>query len=176
MQRMPWTRIQKMLRQRLAESLRGRVGIYQARYRHSREELGRIWIEVDKVEVASFTTTGALRRRRELTDDLMEANNSWGSTAAYHQADHDALELLNRAGEQSDYVAWDDLESYLSLPIEQALTSTNPLIRSLAVVDRRIGKRRLKSLRISKRDHPLTFSLYSLRCDAEGIIPSALDV
>jgi hypothetical protein len=53
-----------MLRQRLAESLRGRVGIYQARYRHSREELGRIWIEVDKVEVASFTTDYLTNVRR----------------------------------------------------------------------------------------------------------------
>src|SRR4051812_3663136 len=114
---MPWTRIQKMLSERLAESLRGRLGIHQARYRHSREELGRIWIEVDKVEVASFTTTAAIRRRRELTDELMDANNSWGSTAAYHQADQDALALMNRAGEQSDYAAWDDLESYLSLSI-----------------------------------------------------------
>lgn len=171
MQRMPWTRIQKMLSERLAKSLRGRLAIHQARYRHSREELGRIWVEIDQVEVASFTTTSAVRRRRELTDELMDVNNSWGSTTAYHHADQDALALMNAAGEQSDYAAWGDLEAYLSLPIEEALTSTNPLIRALAMVDRRIGKRRLQALRISKRDHPLVFSLYSLRCEAEGIVP-----
>ena len=176
MKRMPWTRIKSLLSDRLAPSLRNRVAIHQARYRHSREELGRIWVQIDGREIAAFSTAPAVRRRRELTDELMSINHSWGSTDAYGKADGIAQSLMSQAGEQSDYTAWDDLESYLSLSIDDALSSSNPLIRALAIADRRVGKRRLQSLRIGPREHALVREMFAIRCDVEGVVLAAPDV
>ena len=165
-----------MLKERLAPTLRRRVAIHQARYRHSREELGRIWVEVDGREVAAFSTAPAVARRRELTDELMDVNNSWGSSAAFGEADQRAQDLMVRDGQQSDYTAWADLESYLSQSITKALESSNPLIRALAIADRRLGKRRLRTLRVGPREHPLVREIFAVRCDAEGLGVGAPDV
>jgi len=158
-----------MLDERLAASLKGRLAIHQARYRHSKEELGRIWIQLDGREIAAFSTAPALRRRREIADELMDANDLWGSSTAYHEADRTALELMTKRGEQSDYTAWHDLEAYLSLSIDAALLSPNPLIRGLAFADRRLGKRRLMSQSPGVGEHALIREIYAARCAAEGI-------
>jgi hypothetical protein len=176
MKRMPWTRIKSLLRDRLAPALRNRVAVHQARYRHSREELGRIWVQLDEREIAAFSTAPAVRRRRELTDELMNVNNSWGSTEAFGKADRIAQSLMSQAGEQSDYTAWDDLESYLSLSIDDALSSSNPLIRALAIADRRVGKRRLQTLRIGSREHVLVREIFAIRCEVEGVAIASPDV
>jgi hypothetical protein len=165
-----------MLADRLAPSLRGRLAVHHARYRTSLEEQGRIWIQIDGREVAAFKTLPAERRRRQITDQLMDANNAWGSPAAYTAADRLAGELLVKAGEQSDYAAWSDLEGYLSLAIDDALDSSSPLIRALAIADRRTGKRRLRDLHIGPRDHPLVREVWATRCKAEGITDQEADV
>ena len=68
-----------------------------------------------------------------------------------------------------DYRALEDLKRYLTLPIDDALKSPSPLVRGLAVIDRRVGKRRLRSLDIGPDEHPLVRELYQLRREAEGI-------
>ena len=158
-----------MLQERLAPALKGRIAFHQARYRQSREELGRIWIQLDGREIASFSTAPAVRRRRELTDELMDVSDLWGSSTAYGEADRTARELMTKAGEQSDYTAWDDLEEYLSLSIDAALSSSNPLIRAVAFADRRVGRRRLAKHQPGSREHALVREIYAARCAAEGI-------
>jgi len=93
------------------------------------------------------------------------------SVAEYQTADRAAVEHLRRAGECDDYSALRDLEAFLSLPIEEALVSPSPLVRGLAVVDRRVGKRRLRKLAEQRDEHPFVQQLYAARCAAEGITP-----
>jgi hypothetical protein len=60
----------------------------------------------------------------------------------------------------------DALESYLSMSIEDALCSSNTIIRAIAMLDRRVGKRRLQQLVIDATTHPFITQLYTLRCTA----------
>ena len=60
------------------------------------------------------------------------------------------------------------LSDYLKLSIDDAIKSDNPIIRSLAILDRRFGRRRLAQFDDSK-EHPMVRELYRLRCEAEGI-------
>lgn len=55
------------------------------------------------------------------------------------------------------------------LTIDEALSSENPLVRLFAVLDRRVGKRRLPQLAAAMKDEPewLRF-FYRLRLEAEG--------
>jgi hypothetical protein len=61
------------------------------------------------------------------------------------------------------------LEEYLELSIEEALNSKHVLIKGLAVIDRRVGKRRLMELDFTELDNEFLFKLYKARCEVEGI-------
>jgi hypothetical protein len=76
--------------------------------------------------------------------------------------------LLDRAP-FSRFDLIDALESYLNLSIEDALSSANALIRAIAMLDRRVGKRRLQQVVIDATTHPFITQLYTLRCTAEHL-------
>jgi hypothetical protein len=60
------------------------------------------------------------------------------------------------------------IHHYLSLPISEALASTDEIVAGLALLDRRVGKRSIA--KISPEDlHPFSRLLYKVRCDADGI-------
>ena len=59
---------------------------------------------------------------------------------------------------------WDFIHK---LSIEEALRSDNPLIQSLAVVDYRLGKKRLTGLK-QEQLHPLAEKLLLLRLEANS--------
>jgi hypothetical protein len=124
---MRWSQLKTRLIERCAPGLRKHVAVHQARYRYTREEVGRVWLTIDGREVVSFD-----------------------------------------ASTYNDFGALVDLEAYLSLTIDAALTSPSPLVRALAVIDRRVGKRKLRSLKMDS-EHPLVRELYLLRCKAEGV-------
>ncbi len=57
----------------------------------------------------------------------------------------------------------DAMRAYLDMPIKSALQSQNPFIRSLAIIDRRVGKRTLQRLAIADDEHSLVKKFYRLR-------------
>ena len=60
----------------------------------------------------------------------------------------------------------DAMRAYLDMPVRTAIKSPNPFIRSLAIVDRRIGKTTLKQLAIRENDHSLVKEFYRLRMES----------
>jgi hypothetical protein len=170
---MKWSQLKSRLESFLAPSLAGRVALHQARYRYTHEEVGRVWFTVDGREVGDFATHMGMRYRRQLTDQLMDERDAWGSTAAYMQAAAEVEQQLRARGEISDSTAIDLLEQYLSMPFEDALTASSPLLRAMAMIDRRLGKRRLRSIRLTSDEHPLVRELYTVRCLVERVESSA---
>lgn len=168
---MPWSRLKSLVESRLAPSLDGRVTLHQARYRHARKEVGRVWVAIDGEEVAAFATHMGWTRVRPLADALMDERRAWGTEAAYAAATADAEAQLRAAGEFSDDAALSDLEGYLSQTVESALTAPSPLTRALAMLDSRLGKRRLRALTLAPDEHPLVRIMFTLRCDTEGVRP-----
>jgi hypothetical protein len=67
--------------------------------------------------------------------------------------------------------ALNELEASLSLPVEAGLASESPLLQALAVLDARVGKRRLSALLQSPPEHPLVQAVLHLRCEAEAVRP-----
>jgi hypothetical protein len=61
------------------------------------------------------------------------------------------------------------VERYPDLPVDEALVSSNLVHRALAVLDRRLGKRRLGKLECRTDEHPLVMGLYRFRCSSEGV-------
>lgn len=54
------------------------------------------------------------------------------------------------------------------MPVGEALAADNAVLRTLAILDRRVGKRRLPDM-LDREDHPLGLHLLRMRCATEGI-------
>jgi hypothetical protein len=57
------------------------------------------------------------------------------------------------------------IRTYFDLDPRVALTSTDPVLRALAIIDRRIGRRTLKNIELADSDHSLVKTLYTLRME-----------
>lgn len=66
-------------------------------------------------------------------------------------------------------LVYDAFIQYPQLSIDHALNSENVIIKAFALLDKRLGKRKLKNLRYSSNVHPLILEFYKLRCEVEGI-------
>jgi hypothetical protein len=161
-----WSQLKSQLTDLIAPALRHRIALHQARYRYTREEVGRVWLTIDGREVASFDTSTYQRRKTELAHALAR-------DVPPVAADALAREELREAGQYGDAQALAELEHYLAVPIDEALHSSSPLTRGLAVIDRRVGKRRLTSLAANPIEHPLVRQLLRIRLDAEGLTRSS---
>jgi hypothetical protein len=70
-------------------------------------------------------------------------------------------------GQHDQWSIHDGLTAYLDLKIDQALISPEPLHRALAMIDRRLGRRRFEALKLSANEHPWVRQLHELRASAE---------
>lgn len=69
----------------------------------------------------------------------------------------------------SPHDVWASLESYLDLQPQVALQLTDPILKAMAMVDRRIGVRTLKQLNLGDDEHSLVRLLYFLRTSAHHL-------
>jgi hypothetical protein len=71
-------------------------------------------------------------------------------------------------GEHNQWSLHDALAAYLDLALPAALSAEEPVHRGLALIDRRLGRRRFEALRLPPEEHSLVVRLYQLRAEAEG--------
>jgi hypothetical protein len=132
------------------------------------------WITWDKVEMVSFSTAKQEVEYYRLAQQIRVINRCQDSRdpvqrEGYYAAYEQARNILDQKGIYSLYDFYRALREYLQLPIEDAMVSDNPIIRAVAMFDRRLGKRRLCQIDLSSTEHPLVRQFYELRCEAEGI-------
>lgn len=162
---MQWSQLRKQLGDRLAPGLDNRLDLNQTRYRHSHDQEGEFWMSFHKERIFS---AGSLTYLSMLTTTVRAANDRGASwAAAYDQAwpimeasGHMLLEKINK-----------DLLASLSMAVEDMLGHANPVIRALALADKRFGKRRL-AVFDAAGEHPLVLRVFQLRCQAEGLKPT----
>lgn len=118
-----WSKIKKAFDQQLAVELKPRLQVHVAAYPRG----GRGWITFDGIEIVSVEAPGFTRR-------------VFGHSTCPGLVDGQTVELGRACGELPQ------------LAIEDALASPNPLVRGLAILDGRCGKRTLQTLRESELD------------------------
>ncbi|MDB4564749.1 hypothetical protein N9099_02290 [Mariniblastus sp.] len=117
---MRWSKLKQMIESGLAAEVSGRISFHTTRYRNAHDGMGRSWITVDDVEIINM----------------------------HHLSGPAASEGPDRL-EHGVFAAYDlpvAMTQFLNMNIDAALASNNPLIRALAVVDRRTGQRRIQSM------------------------------
>lgn len=178
---MRWSHLQHTLHSFLADSVRPHVGFYSTRYGPGMSGLqDRAWITWDQQEIASFATSRWWRRYDSVVRQLRTINHCTNVSDPsqredYYLAADQAQMILDQEGIFSRRAFHAALHEYLSLSIEAAVASPNPIIRAIAMFDRRLGKRRLRQFAEIDFEHPLVKHCYQLRCEAEGLLHNTVD-
>jgi hypothetical protein len=170
---MKWSQLKKRIEDNFADSVRGRVEIWNTRYRKSHDQEGEAWVTIDKQRVSSMGTYTYFAELYRETKRLREESGCTDfrdpdQLEGYHLAHDQADKLVHDRGLSSLWDVNRALFDSLSLSIDDAIRSENPIIRAFGTLDRRFGKRRLKEFDDSN-EPPLVRTLYRFRCEAEGI-------
>jgi hypothetical protein len=159
---MRWSRLKKIVEASFAESVKGRVRIYSTRYRCS---CGRGWITVDGEELADLSTLASGNKYRAVYHETTR------TVYAKYPAVPKEERVPGRAAEPGEFSRFDLHEAcweYVHTSVNDSIKSDNPLVNSLAVLNAKVGKTRLRSL-AQRELHPLVRSLVEFRMKSEGI-------
>jgi len=151
-----------LLESRICEKLKKRIKIHLTHYRAIHEPESRFWITFDGKEIFHISKMKWLNEWSAIIDDYRK---SQGTENEYDYAE----KVMHSNGKYYVDDIQDSLEKYLNLSIEEALITSDFIIKSFAMIDKRLGKRRLVSMALSENDHLLVKKLYEIRCDIEGI-------
>lgn len=167
---MSWSRLKTKIEANFAPSVRGRVSVFMTSYRGAHDREGRGALRVDGREVFNACTTTYWHQEYLLAQEVQAIDGCTDrSDPRFVSAYEAARDLLERKSVFMREEFHDVLRDYLSLSIDDALASTHPVTRALAVLDRRTGKRRLRDFPFMADEHPVVRMLHQVRCEAEGI-------
>lgn len=161
-----WSGMRKKLeREYLAESLRGHIQYYATSYRKSPDHEGRAAIRYDGKEIIK-----GCYWNNWMKAGLFPRDEKWERRMAVENAYMDDVALkLGVFDQRCFYQAFEEFEHQ---SIEESLVSDNLIIRIFAILDRRIGKRRLLLMQETINDEPETFrEFFAIRAKAEGLMP-----
>jgi NhaP-type Na+/H+ and K+/H+ antiporter len=143
--------------------MKKRISINSTRYGGC--HCGHAWITLNKNIIANFCTR-AFWNTRPVSD---EKTGKWVQGEEINEKNKKYDNLENTYGELSRQDVYESCWAYVhDLSIEQAVLSDNPLIQSLAMIDKRLGKRKIKEIDINLL-HPLAKRLLKERIEIEKI-------
>lgn len=161
-----WSGIRRRLEQEyLALSLRGRIQYYATTYSKSPDHEGRAAIRLDGKELISGCYWNNWAKAKQFPRDEKYERRM---TREFPFIDDTALRL----GVFDQRCFYEAFREFDGQSIEESLSSDNLLVRIFAVLDRRLGKRRLLLLAETIEEQPETFrEFFAIRAQAEGITP-----
>ena len=171
---MQWSKLKKNIESFFADSVKGRVELRSTRYHDSHDDEGRGYIVVDKEEIANFCSISKWQAESKVSNELRVISGATDFMNPEHKTNYYAAikqtdTLLNIQGIHSQYGFYEALKDYLELSIDDALASDNTIIKALAILDRRLGKRRLLAQKNAYLTPEFMHKLFEFRCAAEGI-------
>ncbi len=176
-----WSSIRKRLEQDLlCEKLKGRVQYFRTNYHGAPDEYGRFAIRIDGKEVFQANPYNenrydaiAFSMKRELNIPHREPN---GRGEFLFDKENREVEDMARLQSINEGVV-DSCEvphmikKYLGQDIKASISDENPVIRLLAILDRRVGRRTLQSIKTTLDEQPEWLrEFYKLRLEGEGMI------
>ncbi len=155
---MKWSKLKQTVEEKFSDRIGKRVKIYTTRYTSGSYFMVRGWITIDGEEIANFSTP----------DNYAKFN--WNTPELDKRIPEDERNNGNAVekGEFSRHDLMDACWSYINLSIDDALMSDNPIINAFAMLDKRLGKRRLKTID-STSLHPLAARTLELRLQCESM-------
>ena len=146
--------LNRQLSEFLCEPLKSRITYFLTRYHDVHNAYGRAAILLDKKELVDFTWRDMYEQDygiSKLYDKDIPASN--------------IEEILkpewdkNRTYSEMDFLS--SVTAFLTMPISDALSSDDYIVRILAILDRRVGKKTLQTIRATPHNQRLT-PLYAI--------------
>lgn len=156
---MKWSKLRKELKERLADHLKARLDYHLTTYKNSLGFMGRAWVTWDGEEILNFSNQDTWITHDAYSNGLAETGY-WPFT--FDESEGRTMGRIMERGEFSKYDFAENAYRFLSLDIQEAAHSDNPMLRFFAVVDCRIGKRTLEAMRASEQ-HPMIQFMIKLR-------------
>jgi hypothetical protein len=146
---MRWSKLKHLIEARFAPSIAKRLAVHSAAYGNC--TCGHCWITLDGQVIANFCTRAYFNRK---VAGVTGTNPMYSA----HLVVYGELSRQDAYRRMFDFVH--------KLTVEEALGSGDALLQVLAVVDSRLGKRRLRAL--DKMNlHALAQTLLARRCNSE---------
>lgn len=185
---MAWSKLKQLLESFLCPALNGRVEYRATSYRYSPDKAGHCYIAVDKKNVFNMSDSTTLIRwyqteleikndpyiQMPINDEEIEAvrkdtvgiipEDRLKVIATNRKRSEYAKELLLAQSilSKSDFTVV--ANKFLSISIEKSIESNDILLNILALVDRRVGKKRILNMAEEmKLKHPIVQYFYELR-------------
>ena len=165
---MRWSQLKLRVEANFAPRVRGRVELFQTRYRHAADSFGEAWLMIDGERRYSWGDIDFIRAEGAAYHAHYEAQSGNPDRKAIWRCGADVRADLESRGIPMRWILEDLLVESLSLGIEGMLAHRSLIIRGLAVLDRRCGKRRLAELDMQS-EHPFVVGMLEFRRAAEGI-------
>ncbi|WP_077619510.1 nonribosomal peptide synthetase [Bacillus sinesaloumensis] len=180
---MKWSKTKATLEGFLCEKLRGRIQLHATVYRKFHDGPSRVWFTLDKKEIISASDTTYAVKHQKLYQQMQDErslkaipyNSDWDvmfnskERQELVRASDDVEEILIDQSIFESYHLYSAFLEYGSLSIDEAMESENVIIRAYSMLDRRLGKRRLKKIEITQDTHPFILTFYKIRCEVEGV-------
>lgn len=185
---MSWSKLKKQLESFLCPALIGKVEYRATGYRYLPDKAGICYISVDKKNVLDMNDATTLIRWYQteleikndsaiqipISDEEIEAVRKANKgtipedrlivIARGRKISQHAKELITAQSSLSKSNFMDVANKFLSLSIEESLESDDILLNILALVDRRVGKKRILNMsEMMKLKHPIVQYFYELR-------------
>lgn len=185
---MAWSKMKKQLESFLSPVLVGRVEYRATSYRYIQDKAGYCYITVDKREVFNmsdittmirwYVTEQDIKNDPEIQIPVDREDIEKVQIATGGKVPEERLVVIARNGKISEYAKemlaaqvvliksdfYSAANTFLSGAIDESLESKDILLNVFALVDRRVGKKRLLSMAEKmKLKHPIVQYFYELR-------------
>jgi len=160
---MRWTKLRQIAESRVAPSLAGRVRLESTHYRKAHDREGRVGIVLDGAQVWGRGCIEGDRSTKEVFTEMRQHGLSAGVANAWHEY------VVRGAGLHNQYAFHSAVWDYTQLSVDDALVSPDAVIRALAYLDKRTGKRRLRDLASEPPRTQVERACLRARLESEGL-------
>jgi len=176
-----WSKWKKRIEEFICKELKDRVKIHATVYRETHDQRGKVWIELDKRVIFEANTLEWMLEYYALSNELRIINQCTDykdekQAEGYYQAYDDAGEILKRKDKLDEFQFYNAMRYYFNSPFKDILESEDTLIRIFCLLDKRLGKQRLKNYKIRKDDCEAIKLIYEARCQSVGICPQSIEL
>jgi len=156
---MQWSKMRSHLRSFTALELHKRIDFHLINYRKLSELANEFIITIDGSKAFAASTS------RHLHADYV-VTRATGLLSYGDGPDPKRVDDLLTEGEIHDpSEITSSIRTYFDLDPHVALSSRDPILPSLAIIDRRIGRRTLSGIKVCDDEHSSVKSLYTLRME-----------